>query len=240
MVGLFYGSVYYQLDTGDGCDNSCYTDRESLLYFSIMLMLMGHLDGISDLLADRLVFYRERGAKAYGPFAYVVSVVFLNIFILVLNVCFYCMGMYPLTGLRTGVSHFGYFFFFMLMASYIGMFMANTIAAVAASAQVALSYFPAALVFNMFYAGFLVYLPDFPDWQGKWLPYLCFFRFAYQGMVLNEFRENDDLPDSHDYINQLGFDFISVSGCCGILFIFLGVSATLFYLAIRFIDFEER
>jgi len=240
MVGLFYGSVYYQLETGDGCDYSCYTDRESLLYFSIMLMLMGHLDSISAILDDRLIFYRERGAKAYGAFAYYISVFALQIVILVFNVLVYGMGMYPLTGLRAGVSYFGYFFFFMLLSSYIGMFMAYTVASVAASTQVALSYFPAVLVFNMFYAGFLIYLPTFPDWQGAWLPYLCFFRFAFQGMVLNEFRNNDDLPDSHDYIDQLGFDFISVSGCCGILLIFLGVFATAFYLAIRYVDFEER
>jgi hypothetical protein len=36
VVGFFYGSVYYQLDTGDDCDANCYNDRMSLLFFSIV------------------------------------------------------------------------------------------------------------------------------------------------------------------------------------------------------------
>ena len=232
--------MYYQLDTGDDCDNNCYNNRLSLLYFSILLMLMGQLDSVSNVIADRLVYYRERGARAYGPMAYFLSVFLLQLPILVFNVLFYTIGMYPLTGLRAGSSYYGYFFFFMLMSSYCGMFMAYSVASIAKSTQVALSYFPAVLVFVMFYAGYAVYIPEMDDWQGKWLPYLSFFRFAFQGMVLNEFQDNDDLPKSHDYINKLGFDFISVSGCCGIMILFTCIFASFFYLAIRYIDFEER
>lgn len=240
MVGFFYGSVYYQLDTGDGCDDNCYTDRMSLLYFSVMLMLMGQMDNISNVIQDRLVYYRERGAKAYSPFAYVVSLVLPNIIVLVFNVLFYSVGMYPLTGLRAGTGHYGYFFYIMLISSYCAMFGAFVVAALAKSTEVALSYFPAYLGFNMVYAGYMVYIPTMDDWQGKWLPYLSFFRFSFQGLVLNEFRNNDDLPDSHDYIDSLGFDFISISGCCVILLLFLCIYAGAFYAAIRYVDFEER
>jgi hypothetical protein len=59
-------------------------------------------------------------------------------------------------------------------------------------------------------------------------------------MLRNEFQDNGDLPESHEYIDQLGFDFISVSGCCGIMFLFLAFYAAAFYVAIRYVDFEER
>ena len=62
-MGLLYGAVFFQLDTGDDCDENCYTDRLSLIFFSLMLMIMGHLPTISELIGDRLVFIRERGAK---------------------------------------------------------------------------------------------------------------------------------------------------------------------------------
>jgi ABC-type multidrug transport system permease subunit len=240
VVGFFYGSVYYQLDTGDGCDENCYTDRMSLMYFSVMLMLMGQLDSISIVIEDRLVYYRERGAKAYSPFAYYLSTFLIQIPTLVLNVLFYSIGMYTLTGLRAGASYYGYFFFLMLFASYCGMFLAYTAASVSRTTEVALSCFPAVFAFNMLYAGYLVYIPAMEEWQKTWLPYLSFFRYAFQGLVLNEFRNNDDLPESHEYIDRLGFDFISVGGCCAILTLFVGIFANFYYLAIRYVDFEER
>lgn len=240
VVGVFYGTVFLQLDTGDECDSSCYTDRLSLLFFSIMLMLMGHMDRISNILEDRLIFYRERGAKAYGPFAYYCSLFLPIMPILIINVLAYGLGAYTMCGLRPGGSRFFAFFFFMLMANYIGMFAACMTAAIASSTEAALSYFPATLFFNMMYAGYMIYIPSMPDWQGKWLPYLSFYRFAFQGMVLNEFQDNSDLPDSHYYINQLGFDFISIGGCAGILFLFLLFYSVVMYLALRYIDFEKR
>ena len=212
----------------------------SLLYFSIMLMLMGQLDNIAILLNERLVFYRERGAKAYGALAYFISFFLLQLPILILNVLFYSIGMYPLTGLRSGAGRYGNFFFFMLMSAYCGMFMSYTIAAISKSTEVALSYFPACLIFNMFYAGYVVYIPSMDDWQGKFFPYISFFRYSFQGLVLNEFQDNSDLPDSHDYINMLGFDFISIAGCAAVMFLFLGFFASTFYLALRYVDFEER
>lgn len=240
VVGFFYGSVFYQLDTGDGCDSACYEDRESLLFFSIILMLISHMDDISSLMQDRLIFYRERGAKAYGTFAYFISVFLLQIPILTLNVLFYSVGLYPLTGLRAGASHYGYFFFFMLVSNYCGMFLACAVAAISKTTEVALSIFPVALTFNFVYAGYLIAIPTMDDWQGKWLPYLSFFRYAFQGMILNEFQDNGNLPESHHYIDQLGFDFISVSGCCGILLLYFGLFMAAFYLALKYVDFEER
>jgi ABC-type multidrug transport system permease subunit len=239
-VGLFYGTVFYQLDTGKACDESCYQDRMSLLYFGMLLMLMGQLDNLPILIDDRLIYYREHGAKAYSPLAYYLSTFLLQLPLMAVNVLCYSLCMYPMTGLRAGARHYAYFFFFMLFSCYCSMLMTYTCAALAKTTEVALGYFPAPFAFNLLYAGYLVFIPAMEDWQKVWMPYLSYFRFAFQGLVLNEFQNNDDLPDSHFFIQRLGFNFISVEGCAGVLLIFLGFFAVTYYLAIRFVDFEER
>jgi hypothetical protein len=242
FVGLFYGSVYYSLDSGSVCDldPTCTINRSSLMFFSVMLMFMGHLDSVGALMDDRLVFYRERGVKAYGAFEYWLSVFLPQLPILVFNVLFYSIPCYHLVGLRKGGRHFLVFYFFLLFINYNAMFFAYTIACLSPTTVVALCLFPSLLMLNAVYAGFLVYIPAIPEWQRAWLPIITFFRYAYQGLMLNEFQDNSTLPETHALITSLGFNNISVQGCFGILCIFMLILSAAMYLALRYIDFEKR
>ena len=86
-----------------------------------------------------------------------------------------------------------------------------------------------------------MYLPNFPDWLGDWAPYITWMRYAFQGMVMNEFQHNDDLPLYQNYLDNLGFDEnFSVKGCAAMLPLFLLFGAMCSLLALKFIDFEER
>lgn len=152
----------------------------------------------------------------------------------------FSVGAYAVSGLRAGPGHYGYFFLLMLLTSVCCMFLALTAAALSKTTEIALSYFPLVHTFNMFYAGYVVAIPSMQDWQGKWLPYLTFVRFCFQGLVLNEFQDNEDLPASHQYINDLGFDFISREGCCAILLLFMGFYAVTLFLALKYVNLEER
>jgi hypothetical protein len=68
-----------------------------------------------------------------------------------------------------------------------------------------------------------------------------FYRFAFQGLVLNEFKDNDDLTRADRYLDELGFnDEFSMSNCVTVILVNLGLLAIAFYLALRFLDFEQR
>jgi ATP-binding cassette subfamily G (WHITE) protein 2 (SNQ2) len=237
--GFLLGSLYYQLDDGQGCDAGCYTDRMSLLYYSMLLLVMGRMSLVAGLFQDRLVFYRERGSRAYGSLPYCLSVLLPRMPITALNVLCYSLFLYPMTGLRGG-SHYCVFFVVLLLVGYCGLFLAYAVIAVSSSASVALSYFPAIMTFSMFYAGYVVYIPVMADWQRTWLPYLSMLRYAFQGLVLNEFQDNGDLPEAQEYINQLGFNVISIEGCCGALVIWNLLLVAVFCLAITYLNFEKR
>lgn len=238
IVGLFYGSLYFQLATGT--EPADYTNRLGLFFFTIMFLTIGHQQSIPAILDDRLVFYRERGAKAYGAFSYWLSLLTVQVPLVLFNTFLYTVIVYFMVGLRNKSSSLGYYYYFIAATSTTGYFIANLMAAVSPSTQAALSYYPIVLFVAVSFAGFLVYIPRFPDWLGAWAPYISFMRYSFQGLTLNEFDGNSQLPDGSIYISELGFGSLSISTCAGVLFFWLTFYALMFLLALRFINFEQR
>lgn len=238
LVALFYGSIYFQLSTGTA--SNCYTNRLGLFFFSLMFMIIGHQQAVPALIEDRLLFYRERGAKAYGGFTYWLSCWFFQLPMIAVNVMFYSLICYHMVGLRSGAEHFIFFYYILIFTSFSGYFIACFIASVAPSSQAALSYYPIVLFFSIVFSGFLIYLPQFPDWLGSWAPYISFMRYAYQALVLNELNGNTELPNYSIYINNYGFNDLQRGPCGGILILFTFFYGTIFFFAIRYLNFEER
>jgi len=211
----------------------------ALLFFQIMNQFTVHADTIGIVLNERLVFYRERGAKAYGAFSYLFSLTIPILFFNLMILPFQTILVYFMAGLRDG--HFGNFFLILLLSNYIGFFVCCLSASISSSTQVALSLIPVFTVFNFYYAGFIVYIPNLAGFEGRWIPYIVFYRYAYQGLVLNEFKNNVDLTRADEYLDLLGFnDEFSIGYCVAIILANLGLFAIAFYVALRFIDFEQR
>lgn len=242
IVGLFYGSLYFNIN--GGTDPSSYSNRLGLFFFTLMFMVIGHQQSIPALLEDRLIFYRERGSKSYGPFTYWISQWAIQIPLIILNTLLYSAVLYPMVKLNAyaenGDSAFGFFYLTMILTSTTGMFIACFISSLAQSTQAALSLYPILLFFSVSFAGFLVYIPEFPLWLRAWAPYISFMRFSFQGLVLNEFNNNSDLPYGSSYIDSLGFDSFDKSTCIGVQFVFLFFYGIAFLFGLKYINFEKR
>ena len=74
----------------------------------------------------------------------------------------------------------------------------------------------------------------------SWAPYGSFMRWSFQGLVLNEFQNNDDLPLGQDYIDNLGFNTFSKNYCAPIVFVFSLCFGVLLLGALRHINYEKR
>jgi ABC-type multidrug transport system ATPase subunit/ABC-type multidrug transport system permease subunit/uncharacterized membrane protein YhdT len=238
LVGLFYGSIYFQLDTGTASD--VYSNRSSVFFFSLLFMVIGHQQAIPVYLADRLVFYRERGAKAYGAFPYWVTTWILQVPLIFINVFWFALISYWMVGLRDDAECFFFYYLIMVMCSVTGLFNAGFVSAISHSTQAALSYFPVAMFFAVSFSGFVIYIPQFPAWLGNWAPYISYIRYAMQGLSLNEFQDNSDMTLGDSYIDQLGYQHFNKTTCAGIMIPFIAFYALIFLAALKFIDFEER
>lgn len=235
ITGLFFGTVFYNQSGGE--DFTAYNNRLSLFFFSLLFVLMSHLIDIANMLQDRPYYYRER--SIYDALAYWLSITLVQIPFNMVNVALYSSIMYYLVGLRTDAQYFFFFLYVMWVADFVGMMVCQILACLSSSAQVAVSLFPISLFFCTAFEGFIVYIPSFPPWLG-WLSFSSYLRYAFQALVLNEFYENSELPQSSSYIGSLGFESLSKYECANYLWIFvflgMGISCTM----LRCINFEKR
>ena len=234
FVALFYGSIFWKL----GPDEA--NERMAVFFFSLMFMIMGHQQAIPLLFEDRLMFYRERGAKAYGAIPYWFSSFIFQLPMIVVNVLLFAAITYDMCGFNTADGHFGVYYLVMLLVSITGLFLCQLLAALSISAQSAIQFFPVALFFSVSFAGYIVYIPSLPDWLRGWAPYVSFLRFAFQTLVLNEFVGNPDVNNGDYYIDAMGFGSFERDDCWPIVIIFTLFFAAATLGALRFINYEER
>jgi len=232
FVSVFYGSIFWKLGNED------YTERLAVLFFSLMFMILGHQQAIPALFEDRLLFYRERGAKAYGAIPYWISSWYLQLPQTMINVLIYGSIVYSMCGFVEG--HFGPFFLSLLLTSWTGLFVCQAIAALSPTGQAAINFFPVSLFITITFAGFIVYIPTFPLFLRVWAPYVSFMRWAFQALVLNEFSGNEDLENGDYFISEMGFESYDRDYCLSIIPIFTFLFAGLGLYALRFINWEER
>ena len=236
LVAIFYGTIFLSLKTGT--DSTYYFSRMSIFFFSLMFMLMAHQSAIPQMISDRLLFYRERGAHAYGAVPYWISTWITQIPLVSVTTLCFSVVVYWLVGFRSGA--FGFYFYFMFMISLCGLFFSQFLAAVSESSEMALTLTPLFLLVIILFAGFLVAVPNFPDWLGYWGPYISFMRWAFQGLVLNEFENNSDLPLGSQYISNLGFQNQSKGDCAAIIVGFVAGMCSFVLLALKYVNFEKR
>lgn len=65
-------------------------------------------------------------------------------------------------------------------------------------------------------------------------------RYAFQGLVLNEFHDNPGLTEASTYLDNLGFNDLTKTDCAVILFFWVLFYGVIFLAALKFINFEER
>ena len=151
IIGFFYGTIYFQLPTGTEAPD--YTNRLSIFFFGLMFAMMAHQASIPQLFEDRLLFYRERGSKAYGAISYWISQWILNIPLTIISILLFAMIVYLCCGLRSGAGYFFFYYMIMLLSSFNGLFVCQLIAALSLSASAALQLFPVMLFFVVAFSG---------------------------------------------------------------------------------------
>jgi hypothetical protein len=166
VVALFYGGIY------NGLTADQLLERLSLCFFSVMFVVMGNQQNIPIIFEERLLFYRERGAKIYGNLAYwvtggvsVVPIAIFNtaVFVAIMYVCprqpetllpltlLLRSLRYFMTGFRSDLENFLFFYLIVAITSLCGLFYCQLLAVVSPSQQSAITLFPATLFFFIRY-----------------------------------------------------------------------------------------
>jgi hypothetical protein len=239
FVGAFFGSMYFNLPGGYH-NLGAYVNRLALFFFSVVFLIVDNMQCIPELHDERALYYRESSACCYSPCAYWIAHLAVKVPQCFVNVFFYCALLYYMAGLSRAEYSFAYFYYDLAISDVIGLLICQNIAFLSSSTQVAMGLLPITLFIATAFSGFIIYLPQFPAWLGDWGPYISFARYAFQGLVLNEFDGNADLPANQQYINILGFDTLDKSQCAAILPAFIVLHAGMAYAALHYVNFEKR
>lgn len=235
VCALFFGSVYYQLSTG--FETPDYTNRLALLFFCASYQIMTHQKTVPLMFTDRLLYYRERGAGASSAFPFWVSASYLQLLISFVDTLVFAGIVHSMTGLA---GSFSYFWGVLYLTSITGAQMALFVAAASPSPMAAISLYLVCLFWVIAFSGFLVFLPEFAYWLRCWAPDLSYLRWGFQGLVLNELKDNSALPLGPIYIDSLGFGNYNQEHCVSLIPIFAIAMSILSCTALHFLNFERR
>lgn len=96
------------------------------------------------------------------------------------------------------------------------------------------------------FGGFFLPPSSFPTYF-FWLDALSYMKYVYVGLGLNELQglkircttnetsSGKCITDGETTIENLGFDYINIGGCIGVLFTFIIVCRIISYLGVRFL-----
>ena len=225
-----------------------------LLFFSLLFVIFGIQQMIPTIFEERLLFYRERSAGAYGSAAYTLSSVAALSPITALNSALYCAVLAPMANLA--FAERGFFLLVVALTQQVALFFCQFLASCVPHAGAAIAVYPAAAFFLLAYGGFIIQLPHLMPTLRCWAPSVSFARWAFQSLVISQFppsRHPHDpvsidevvlatrLRKLNDFLlHDYGFeDFSKWDG----VYFLLGnavIFRLLTYLATRFINFERR
>lgn len=237
VIALFYGTIFYHLPTGS--DANVYLNRISIIFFSLISLLMSHQADIPDILEQRLLFHRERASQSITTESYWLAKFCLDAPFNAIFVLLYASILYHLCLLRAGTTAFGYFYYVLWTTDIIAYFAAQFVANISPSSEVAMSLFPVLMFFALAFEGFIIYVPQFPVWS-QWATYVSYLRYAYQALILTEFQDNNSLPLASQYLDELGFLSISRNTCAAYLWLFVLLHALAAYLVLKYVTFIKR
>jgi len=187
IMGVVIGLIFLRLDNSQ----SSVQNKVGVLYFVLTFSIMGGIFGsvITFLSAEKPVFMRERGAKAYRVSSYYLGKTIAElpsnfIFPVLLSVIVYWM-----VGLNPTAPAFFTFLVIVIVLSITAQSMGMLIAAVAPSMEVAQAITPVIMTLFMLFGGFYLNVDNIPPWF-IWIYWISIFHFGLEAFVINEFKNS--------------------------------------------------
>jgi hypothetical protein len=191
------------------------------------------------LINDRLLVEREYACHVTSVEAYWLARSIINISISVAQIIVYCSVVYYFVGLRTPFANYLFFVYIFVVTDIISYFMMQTIAGFAPTLEVAMSLVVMVISMTTTFAGYLIYIPAFPSWL-SWATNLTYVRYAFEALVINEMKDNSDLPLAFYYLDELSFETRTAAECAVMLWVFVAIHGFLSYLMLKTVNYIRR
>jgi len=223
FTGLFC-YMYFQMDMSQ----TSLQNRQGICFFMAMNQAFGSVIGVSQVIPRQLkVVSRERAGKLYEVLPFYMATFACQLPLELLPQLVFGSIIYMMTGLRPGLDH---------MFTYIGVLMLENFAGIGLGMMLSASFnnveqvpqiAPVCVVLLLMFSGFLLNQDSIPKLLAP-LKYISFIRYAFQALVVNEFRDNHGFEckrgllrmclQGDDWLAQLSFQDVSLHWNCKLLF----------------------
>jgi len=243
--GVMVGTTFFQLSDNE----DQVIDRVNDLFFVCTFFFLLSYTILPRIIADRLLFLRERSNGMYGTWPY-----FLASTLAALPLCFLPSFAYSslvafLSDLQTSADRFFFWIFLTFLHAFCGESLIQFCSCISRSYDIAYAIVGAIFQVFLFFGGFAVtYSNILSMW--KWAYWVSCYQYAFSGVMINEFegREFDcgDKPPSECYftdgetvLDYYDLDDRSKWACLWIVVAMICGYRFLAYLALRFIVKER-
>jgi ATP-binding cassette subfamily G (WHITE) protein 2 (PDR) len=190
VMALIIGSVFYNLT--DNTDS--FYSRGALLFFAILFNAFSSALEILTLYAQRPIVEKQAKYAFYHPLSEAIASMICDLPSKIMISTTFNLTLYFMTNLRRTPSAFFIFYLFSFTCVLAMSSIFRMIAAFSRSMSQAMA--PAAVLFLalLIYTGFAIPTKDMHPWF-RWLNYLDPVAYAFEALMINEFR-NRDFPCS--------------------------------------------
>ena len=206
LIGLFY----LQLDN----NSAGVQDRLGAMFMiAINSVFLSIMNGVATFPPERAVFLQEQSNDAYSAWTYFLGKTFAETPFQIFFPVIYSCIVYWMAGLLNSAGAFFVFLLVIVMTSNTSYSFGLFATAFFPSAEVAMAFVPMAIMPMMIVAGLFANTERLdPYWV--WLNYISFPRYAFTGIVVNEFDGIGSLcspgqicqyNDGREVIAYLGF-----------------------------------
>lgn len=223
FFSIIFGTVYWHMDMSQ----KSFQNRTGILFFMAMNQSFGGVIGVTQAIPRQLkVVQRERAANLYDMFPFYTSTLLTQIPIEAIPQFMYGFLIYTMTGLRPGFEHMLTYVVILLCENAAAMGLGMIISASVSSVEVAPQVAPVFCILFTMFSGMLLNQDMIPRIFDP-LKKISFVRYSFQALAVNELKDNDGFSckdriarfcfQGNDWLEQLGFENVSISRCIEIL-----------------------
>eukprot|EP00698_Gefionella_okellyi_P012708 TRINITY_DN3436_c0_g3_i2.p1 TRINITY_DN3436_c0_g3~~TRINITY_DN3436_c0_g3_i2.p1 ORF type:complete len:1137 (-),score=253.62 TRINITY_DN3436_c0_g3_i2:2148-5558(-) len=242
VIAVVIGLVFLRLPYGQ----TSIQDRPGLLFFAMLFYSYATmLEVILKFPPEKGILRRERASDAYATSAYFCGKFAAEMPFELFFTCVFLVILYWMTGLNPAADRFFIFTGVSLLLSLSTSTLGVVACAGMATVQNAMYLAPTVLLLGTLFAGFFVNIQTIPVYL-SWLQYVSYFKWAYEALVVNEFRGVTFVCESAELVNGtcpiptgdvaltiLGFQNVNIGMNVGILAAFITVLYILGFLILR-------
>ncbi|RLN98073.1 hypothetical protein BBJ28_00023679, partial [Nothophytophthora sp. Chile5] len=181
VMGLLYCSTFYKFDPTQ------IAVVMGVIFSSIMFLSMGQASQVPTYLAERDIFYKQRGANFYRTASYVLAQSVGQIPLAIAETLIFGSLVYWICGFAADAARFIIFLIILLLMNLaMGMWF-FFLSAISPNGNIASPVSQVSILVMVIFAGFIVTASTIPDWL-IWLHWISPMSWALRALSINEYR----------------------------------------------------